>query len=1180
ASFMGTMDDTNWNPTGGVFGGSIVFTDVDGEALNTGFTSVNTDQAFTYTGWIKTPGGTYGTVMGQEWDTSAGILSPKIEIRNDYLRLHPGSDSFDNEYFDSANVITAGQWHHFALVYEGPTTHNAYIYINGALSASDTSGTWNPWNDTNPGHNLVFGGQLNNGVADTASDIELDEVRIYSRALGIAEVQQLYELSENYICAGNRDAGKIIFNQDVAAMQYCDGSAWQSMGKEASVLHGEKTRGQDYSINAVNFDGTNDYLTSGGALTGVTDTKLWTGSLWFRRNASATTELLMEGSDLAFRIQIEPTDDLLIGAENSAGTEILYQNNNSLINDTNWHHLMFSFDMSDINRRHLYIDGVLDIQSPGIFIDDFIYASVPETSIGGGPTGALKFLGEVADVWIDFGTYIDLSIESNRRKFITADGGPVYLGTDGSLPTGSQPDIFLYGSTSRWHQNKGPGGGFTEHGDLIRGDNFIVQELHYKLDETSGTIAFDSLSDLDGIMEGGLDATNDSVAGQVGTAINFDGVDDFISYPFVGLKNATISGWVNADVTSQDAWIINHYESNADGWGIKFVNGEILLYNDIDGVDVTMYSTAVTTGQWHHFAAVLDDLENKLYINGTLVGSGTTASSSLASYNGGFYLGQRGNSSFFFDGSLDDIRVDSRALSDQEISNLYNNISNGLVGHWRLDETSGTTAADSSDFGNDGTMQGSMDGASDTGPGAIGTSLSFDGVDDYIRLPNSDILKPALPVTLSVWIHPNDLSSLQTVLMTDDWADEGSNYYGIAMQIGSNGTVSASFGDGTGSLDNDRRTKVSNTGLINVGQWHHVVAVIQDSSNMDLYVNGVSAGGSFSGTASSLAYQATSQPKLSSINSQIFNGRLDDVRMYNRVLSAAEIGDLYELGARIGIDNGLVGYWKLDETSGTTAADSSGNGLDGNMLGGLDASSANVAGIINTALEFDGNNNEIEIADSAIHEPSFVTISAWAKPTATGDHDIVSKRQTVVDNNHGYRLRINSPEDTFSCEFGFNTGTRDVGVSTANFNLDQWYHVACTDNGNEARIYVDGVLVDQDTSGAGNNISYTSVVGLRIGIAADGGKEFAGPIDDVRIYNRVLSPAEIEVLAACTGPGAQYYNFSNDAMQWCDGVASPRNMAPPASGSGGCTGGSEGSMRYQTDRYQFCDGNGWVDIGK
>ncbi len=110
----------------------------------------------------------------------------------------------------------------------------------------------------------------------------------------------------------------------------------------------------------------------------------------------------------------------------------------------------------------MYIDDVDVSTTISTLIDDTLDFSGQWHIFQNGSDG---WTGSTADVWID-DTYIDISVEANRRKFINASGNPVYLGADGSLPTGSAPDIFLSGNTEAWHINRGTGGGFFEVGEL------------------------------------------------------------------------------------------------------------------------------------------------------------------------------------------------------------------------------------------------------------------------------------------------------------------------------------------------------------------------------------------------------------------------------------------------------------------------------------------------------------------------------------------------------------------------------------------------------------------------------------------------------------------------------------------------------------------------------------------
>ena len=79
---------------------------------------------------------------------------------------------------------------------------------------------------------------------------------------------------------------------------------------------------------------------------------------------------------------------------------------------------------------------------------------------------ANKFPGNVGDYWLDLGVNVDFTDATNREKFRSSGGKPVFLGADGSLPTGSAPDAFFSGDHAAYHTNKGSGGGMTEVGTI------------------------------------------------------------------------------------------------------------------------------------------------------------------------------------------------------------------------------------------------------------------------------------------------------------------------------------------------------------------------------------------------------------------------------------------------------------------------------------------------------------------------------------------------------------------------------------------------------------------------------------------------------------------------------------------------------------------------------------------
>jgi len=246
------------------------------------------------------------------------------------------------------------------------------------------------------------------------------------------------------------------------------------------VLFPTKFIYSEYSANAVHFDGTSDYLARGADLTGTVDGKQGTISFWIRKTGSdgglseqifSNAKTLGGNNDFTFLVTKTGDDEIAIRGDNSGGlTRLLIESSvDSIEVADGWVHVLASWDLSDSAKRHLYINDVSDI-NVGIYTDDTIDYSVADWGVGARPGGNSKLDGDLADFWFD-DTYIDFSVEANRRDFITAQGRVVDLGADGSNPTSLSPLVFLSGDTSTWHTNDGTGGGFTENGALTDAEN-------------------------------------------------------------------------------------------------------------------------------------------------------------------------------------------------------------------------------------------------------------------------------------------------------------------------------------------------------------------------------------------------------------------------------------------------------------------------------------------------------------------------------------------------------------------------------------------------------------------------------------------------------------------------------------------------------------------------------------
>ena len=205
----------------------------------------------------------------------------------------------------------------------------------------------------------------------------------------------------------------------------------------------------------------------------------------------------------------------------------------------------------------------------------------------------------------------------------------------------------------------------------------------------------------------------------------------------------------------------------------------------------------------------------------------------------------------------------------------------------------------------------------------------------------------------------------------------------------------------------------------------------------------------------------------------------------------------------------LVGHWTFDEGSGTVAADSTIYGNHGTLTN-MDPSTDWVAGKIGSGLDFDGNNDFVDIgvpASTILDLSDAFTVMAWVKPTGS----FHSSWNYVVRHKSKFEFGFYGPGEAEQPRLKVknDSGTR-LEVEGDPLAQGQWYHVAGVRSGSWLGIYVDGVLKDSRNDFAGDLNSNAEF----LGIGGEGGDDaFNGTIDDVRIYNHALTQEEIETVA-------------------------------------------------------------------
>lgn len=227
------------------------------------------------------------------------------------------------------------------------------------------------------------------------------------------------------------------------------------------------------------------------------------------------------------------------------------------------------------------------------------------------------------------------------------------------------------------------------------------------------------------------------------------------------------------------------------------------------------------------------------------------------------------------------------------LPNGSGSITNGLVGHWELNESSGTLASDSSPSNADGTLyDGSVVG---NGPiweaaGPMDGALAFDGIDDYVNIGNPSELQLTGAMTISAWVRMDTTGTLNSRVITKSgpigqrgWDMTGENDNKMYFKIAQNGTTNI---------------EVGSSGTIPIGEWVHWAGVYEPGSSLRLYKNGV-LDNSNTSSIPSTQYNATNNVWIgdrTNCSPCEMDGILDDVRVYNRALAPQEISALYSLG--------------------------------------------------------------------------------------------------------------------------------------------------------------------------------------------------------------------------------------------------------------------------------------------
>jgi hypothetical protein len=608
-----------------------------------------------------------------------------------------------------------------------------------------------------------------------------------------------------------------------------------------------------------------------------------------------------------------------------------------------------------------------------------------------------------------------------------------------------------------------------------------------------------------------------------GKCLSFDGSDDYITMGDnldQNAKSFTLQAWIRPNDTSTVGQRIFVKDTVTQGWALTLGDpgaNQIRFFTRETSTVSLDTGAIINANTWYHVAATYDVSSGtkRIYVNGKQVAEQTGLTGSIANNTAPLGIGADpdGSSGNKFQGFIDEAKIYPYARSADEIKADYNNyahvlgiksesfLTDGLVGYWKMDDpdvdTEGETITDSSGNGNTGTLYGN-DGSGDNGSGMdctsdgeFGTGCNFDGTDDYVSFADTTSLRFGEELTFAGWLKlDSSWSGYNEVIYRAGWG----NGWDMVISPGNMDFRSSCLG----STDN-----YLSTGLTANNTWQFFVVTFSSTEGkIRTYKNG-----NLVTTKSQTGTLCTSAGTNKIGQGQgAFFGNMDEIRIYNRALSASEIKALYEWSP------GPVANYAFDEGTGTGAnsiKDTSGNSNHGDTNGSMTESDW-VSGKFGGALDLDGNDDYISISDNTQNSPLYeFTLSAWVKFDSTGNDAVINKwidRSGTSDRS--FLIRKNATGEVLQA-YLFQSNSIQVGgdFTTKSINPNTWYHITVTADGTKLNMYLDGAK--SSTSYSYNGTVSDSSIDLEFGNYNTSGWELDGTIDEVRIYNYARTPQQI-----------------------------------------------------------------------
>jgi hypothetical protein len=418
----------------------------------------------------------------------------------------------------------------------------------------------------------------------------------------------------------------------------------------------------------------------------------------------------------------------------------------------------------------------------------------------------------------------------------------------------------------------------------------------------------------------------------------------------------------------------------------------------------------------------------------------------------------------------------------------------GLAAYWRLDDSTALTACDGLNM-NPGTY---ASGVTVLQAGALAgdadTAARFNGSSGKVSIPSATSLNTADTFSIEAWVKRATTGTAQV----------------IATKQGSAWTLLFNSSNQLVLQSNTTNIAVSTTALTDTTAWHHVVAT-KSGTAVKLYIDGKDVTPT-KVTNATMANNTLAVLIGAGASSSFFNGTIDELALYKTILSPSQVTNHFLLSKQpcpvtsgsyataVAQTTSLLGYWRLDDRSGTAACDSGGR-YPGSYAGTVTlAQTGAIAGDSNAAVGFDGTSANVSVpALPALDVGDSLSVEAWVKRGSIGG---TANQVIVAKQSQSWQLMFNPSNKLVLGQ----AGVGDIAASTTTVSdTTSWHYVAATKTGGAVHLYIDGSDV---TGTVTNRTLVNNTQPLAIGQSGTS-SYFKGSIDEVAVYGTALTASQI-----------------------------------------------------------------------